>query len=67
MVHSCGIDEQVIGRIIQRNDYGGENGNLLPCTVTQMNLTDIMLSEKPDRKTFLLHDSIYMEVKTGLE
>ena len=41
--------------------------NLLPCTVTQMNLTDIMLSEKPDRKTFLLHDSIYMEVKTGLE
>ena len=30
--------------------------NLLPCTVTQMNLTDIMLSEKPDRKTFLLHD-----------
>ena len=41
--------------------------NLLPCTVTQMNLPDIMLSEKPDRKTFLLHDSIYMEVKTGLE
>ena len=46
---------------------GVKMSNLLPCTVTQMNLTDIMLREKPDRKTFLLHDSIYMEVKTGLE
>ena len=36
---------------------------LLPHAVAQINLTNIMLSEKPDRKARLLHDSIYLEAK----